>query len=491
MIRMVQTTILIAFCFMVSCSTCRTPSVSRQQVDSGDSASGRKLNLREYLLESSWDEEQSFQLPQPSEITLDNGLNILVIERHDLPMVYVHAQIRGGSIYDPPGKEGLAYLTGWALTEGSELHTGPEIDAAMDARGALISSESFNESCIATFQCLKSDMDDLLGYYAGFITRNSFTEDEVERTKAYITGDLMRMRNDLNELNYRRFRKDLFQDHPYSKPQKGTVESIHNITRQDVLDFYHQYYTPDRSVLVFAGDINPENIKTMAAKYFSDWKPSAVPLPKIGQPRQITEPQIHLIDKPASVQSQIIMGHIGIDKLNPDRFALEVLTQILGGLDGRLMSEVRTKRGLTYGIYGYFPLREFTGEFMVSTYTKNESVGEAISATLEVLNRIRTERVSPSELRDAQQSLIGQFPLAFEEYRGIAEQWIQIKFYNLPENYLTGYAHLIRSITADDVLAAAQKYIHPDTMLINVLGPKTIVQPQLEQIGKVQQVEEF
>ena len=445
------------------------------------------LSLTEYLDQAKWDEGSRLDFPVPEQFVMANGLKVYVVERHDLPMVYARAQIRGGSIYDPQDKEGLSYLTGWVLTEGTESYPDKTIESVMDQSGAFVTSVAYNESCIATLTCLSKDTQKLFPYFAEILSRAKFEEKKLDEGRQYIIGDLIRMNDDPGELCYRYFRQFVFGDHPYSKPQKGSVEGLMNCSRQDVLDFYHRYYTPNQAVLVFVGDVSLDVVRGMCDSYLSQWSNSDEASEIIHEAKMSSEVKIKIIDKD-TVQAQINMGHVGINRTDPDRFKLRVLNSILGGsgLYSRLATEVRVKRGLTYGVYSFFAQREFTGEFAVSTFTKLETCKETIQVILNELNRIRTETVSDDELEDAKQSLIGSFPLAFEEYEGIAQTLVHSAFYKLPRTDTTDFPIYIRNVTKEDVLAAAQKHIHPEDIIIVVTGPAEKLAPELESLGPVE-----
>jgi len=450
------------------------------------------MSIEEYLEKANWDQDSTIQFPDAKEYVMDNGLRVLVVERHDLPMVYARAQIRGGSIYDPDGKAGLAYLTGWVLTEGTKSYPDETIDTIMDRNGAYVTSVAFNESCISTLTCLSEDIQDLFPYYAEILSNAAFEESNFEEGRQYVIGDLMQSSDDANDLCYRRFREDVFKNHPYAKPRKGTIEGLRSISREDVLGFYRTYYTPDRSVLVLVGDISPEIAKQLCSQYLSDWKPSTKPLPSMPKHEQQNGLQIFVVDKDTS-QAQVNIGHIGINRVNPDRFKIQVMNRILGGggLYTRLATEVRVKRGLTYGIYSFFAKREFTGEFAVSTFTKVDTLGETVRVILAELKKIRENPVSDEELMDAKQGLIGSFPLQFEKYEGIAQDLVHMSFYKLPREDIIKYPQYINSVTKTQIMETAQKYIHPNDLVITIVGPADRIVPQIENLGTVKVVPEI
>lgn len=439
-----------------------------------------------YLSQTKWDTGQVFEFPETSEILLPNGLRVIVVEKHDVPMVYARAQIRGGSIYDPPDKSGLAYLTGWALTEGTESYPNEEIDSVMDTHGAQVTSVAYNESCIVTLTCLADDVATLFPYFAEILSKPAFDRQVIEESLRYLAGDLMRSKDDAGDVCERVFRDNVFAGHPYQKQMNGTLDGLAAITAGDVRQFYADYYCPDRAVLVLVGDISRDRVIELCHAHLLGWASSNTPLPVVGTPRPVEGTRVLLVDKPTT-QAQIMMGHIGINRTNPDRFKLLVMNKILGGggLYTRLAEEVRVKRGLTYSIYCYFARREYTGEFLLSTFTKTESASETIRVCLQEIRRIRDEPVAPGELQDAKMTLIGSHPLQFEQYEDIAQTLVHSAFYGLPITDVTMFAEHIENVSPTDIRRVARKYLHPDDMVVVVVGPADMLKADLEAIGPV------
>ena len=443
-------------------------------------------DLADYLTQTKWDTGSSFDFPETTEFRLSNGLQVILVQKLDVPMVYARAQIRGGSIYDPAEQSGLAYLTGWVLTEGTESYPNEEIDAVMDSHGAYVSSVAYNESCIVTLTCLTEDVTTLFPYFAEIIARPAFDEQVIEESKRYLIGDLMRKQDDVGDVCDRVFRDAVFEGHPYQKQMNGTLDGLKAITGKDVRQFWKDHYCPDRAVLVVVGNISKENAVEMCETYLGSWPVSTKPLPIVGVPRPIEGIRVLLVDKPVT-QAQIMMGHIGINRTNPDRFDLLVMNKILGGggLYTRLAEEVRVKRGLTYSIYSYFARRDYTGEFLLSTFTRAESAVETIRVCLQEIAKIRHESVTQEELENAKMTLIASHPLQFEEYEDIAQTLVHNAFYGLPLTEVTHFADQVEKVSISDVQRVAQKYLHPDDMVIVVVGPAETLLPELETIGPV------
>ncbi len=443
-------------------------------------------DLQTFLAQSEWEKATLLDFPESHELILDNGLRIIVVERPEIPMIYARAQIRGGSIYDPPDKSGLAYLTGWVLTQGTESYSNEIIDSVMDSHGAYVSSEAFNESCIVTLTCLSQDFQTLFPYFSEIIAKPSFEPDILEESRRYLIGDLMRTMDDPGEVSDRVFRDEVFRGHPYQKQMTGTIEGLLAISPEDVRQFYRDLYSPDNAVLVVVGDVTLDKVAELSDRYLSDWQPSDKPLPITGHPEPTRGLRVLLVDRPTT-QAQIRMGHTGINRTNPDRFKISVMNKILGGggLYTRLAEEVRVKRGLTYSIYCFFSRREYTGEFMVSTFTRADLAVETIQVILDEIRRIQTEPVDEKELEDAKMALTGSHPLRFEEYEDIARTLVHNTFYGLPMTDVTHFAEKINEVTVKDVQQVAKKYLQPNDMVIVVTGPADQLQMALEEIGPV------
>lgn len=490
LLRCKSVNLLFALTILVSTvllSGCQTLSPNTD-VTTDNAQTMSELEL--FLENGDWERTTPFVFPESKEIILDNGLKVVVVEKHDIPMVYARAQIRGGSIYDPPEKSGLAYLTGWVLTEGTQSYPDNVIDKNMDAHGAQVTSVAYNESCISTLTCLSKDTEDLFPFFAEILSAPAFDEAVLEESRQYLIGDLMRKMDDPGEVCGRAFRTAVFAGHPYEKQQTGTIEGLKNATRQDVLDFYSTYYRPDRAALVIVGDITLDQVKTLCDSYLAGWEASGKPLPVVPAPHPVQGMRINLVDMPTA-QAQITMGHVGVNRTNPDRFKLDVMNQILGGggLYTRLAEEVRVKRGLTYGIYCYFARRQYTGEYLLHTFTKAESTVETITVCLQELKRIRNNNVTEEEVADAKMALVGRHPLRYEQYEDIAQTLVHTNFYGLLLNDTTNYSDYISKVTVDDVRQVARKYLHPDDIVITVVGPADILKPELEKLGPVDLIE--
>jgi zinc protease len=316
----------------------------------------------------------------------------------------------------------------------------------------------------------------------------TFKEEEVERLSKQTLASIKQKKDDPGSVAGEKFREFVFGDHPYGQPTDGTEESITTLTRDDIVSFYKKYYVPSNAVLAVVGDVkNTDVIKKVKAK-FSQWGGAPVAPPSLVEPPAIKGHQILLVDKPDLTQTYIEIGHLGIDRKNPDIFAVRVMNYILGGggFASRLMDEVRAKRGLTYGISSSFDFLKWRGVFDVSTFTQNDSTAAAIVVIMDQLKKIRSEEVTDKELSETQSFYSGYFPLQFETPEQIATQILNVELYDLGEDYIPNYTKNINAVTKQDILRVAQKYLDPDNIKLVVVSKADAVKPALESMGTVE-----
>jgi len=359
---------------------------------------------------------QEIKLPPIRKATLDNGLKVIVIEHHELPVVAFRLVIKSGSSVDPPGKAGLADFTARLLRKGTKTRSATQIAEEIDFVGGSLSAGADRDASFVSSRVLVKHFDVGLDLLSDVVLNPTFTEDEIERLRKQTLAGIKQKKDDPESVAEDKFREFLFGDHPYGQPVEGTEESISAITREDVVQFHRKYYVPNNAILAVVGDVKGDEVLKKVKAKFSRWKGGEVPSPSFTQPPPIKGYQILLVDKPDLTQTYIKVGHLGIERKNPDYFAVRVMNYILGGggFASRLMDEVRSKRGLTYGISSNFDRYKLRGAFEVSTFTRNDSTAPAIHAIIEQIKRIRTEEVTDKELADTKSFYTGYFPLQFK-----------------------------------------------------------------------------
>jgi len=409
-------------------------------------------------------------MPPVQRTVLPNRLVLLVCEEHSLPFVTFQLLIDSGAGKDPSGEEGLSYLTARGLLLGTSNHTVTAIHEELDFMGASLNSSSGRDYATLSLRVLKKDMDKGLDLFMEALTQPSFPEEEIRREVEKIQAAIQSAEDQPEEVAEREFNQTLFLTGPYSHPVEGTKESLPRLTREAVLQFYRSYYHPNNALLTLVGDITANEVRTKLLPRLEKWPRGQV----IEKPFKTTftiGPKTVKIDR-GITQANIILGHAGVSRDNPDYYALTVMNYILGsgGFASRLVEEVRNKRGLAYSVASYFDAGKYPGSFQIVLQTKNSSAREAISLSLQQMERIRKEMVSEKELEGAKKYLVGSFPLRLNTQGKLTGFLTQVEYFGLGLDYPEKYPSLIQSVTREDVLRVAKKYLDPEKYILVIVA---------------------
>jgi zinc protease len=408
-------------------------------------------------------------MPPVQRMVLPNQLVLLVCEEHSLPFVTFQLLIDSGSRKDPPGEEGLAHLAAKGLLLGTSKRAVPAINQELDFMGASLSSSSGRDYATLGLRILKKDLDKGFDLFMEVLTQSTFPEDEINREVEKTLAAIKAAEDRPEEVAEKAFQKALFLTSPYGHPVEGTEESLPRLTREALVKFYRAYYRPNPSILTVVGDITLEEVKTNILPRLLKWPSEEIPkAPFVGAFAK--EKKTIKIDR-AITQANIILGHAGVSRDNPDYYALTAMNYILGGggFASRLFEEIRTKRGLAYSVASFFDPGRHPGSFQIVLQTKNASAREAISLALQQMERIQKEGVSEKELEAAKKYLIGSFPLRLDTQMKLANFLIQVEYYGLGLDYPQKYPSFIGSVTREDILRVAKTYLHPDHSILVVV----------------------
>ncbi len=432
-------------------------------------------------------------LPPMSEKVLDNGLKIVVVENHEQPVVSMRLLLKSGTAADGKGKAGLANMTAGLLRKGTATRDATKISEEIDFVGGYLGAGADLDATNVTAEVLTKHFDVGLTLLADIVLNPTFAESEIDRLRKQTMASLMQQKDDPGTIVDLQYSQYLFGEHPYGQPGGGTVESVSGITRDDIVGFWKNNFVPGNAILFVAGDVTAAQIFPKIESQLGGWpKGSAAKLDVVPAPR-INGTRVVLINKADATQANIKMGHLGIDRYNPDIYAVRVMNYILGGggFRSRLMSDIRDKRGLTYGINSQFSFDRYQGEFTVTVSTRTDSTAQAISATIEHIRKIREADVTPQELSETISFYSGYFPRQFETPEQVASQLSTVELYGLEKDYLSKYIDKMASVTAPAVRAAAQKYLDPDNLLIVVVGKADELREKLKQFGTVTEIDLF
>jgi zinc protease len=416
------------------------------------------------------DEQDLYAMPPVQKTVLPSRMVILHSEDHSLPFVTLQLLIDGGSRKDPPGQEGLARLAAKGLLLGTSKHSLEAINEALDFMGTSLGSSSGRDYSTLSLKVLKKDLDKALALFMEVLTQPTFPDDEIKREVDKTLAAIQAEEDEPGEVAEKEFQKALFLASPYGHPVIGTKESLPKITREAVLNYYKNYYLPNNYILAVVGDITSMEVKKKLFPLFQNM--ATVEIPEAPFNSLFAKgPETRKINREIT-QANIILGNEGISRSNPDFYAVSVMNYILGGggFASRLLEEIRNKRGLAYSVASFFDPGKYPGSFQIVLQTKNASAREAVSLALEQTEKIRKEPVSEKELEGAKKYLIGSFPLRLDTQEKLSNFLIQVEYFGLGLDYPEKYPSLIGSITREQVMKVAKKYLHPENYILVVVA---------------------
>ena len=423
-----------------------------------------------FLLGPSLQGESLLAMPPVHRMVLPNRLVLLFAEEHSLPFLTLQLLVDAGSRRDPAGMEGLAHLTAKGLLLGTSRRTVTAINEQLDFLGASLSASSGKDFSTLSLRVLKKDLDQGFDLFLEALTQSIFPEKELQRQVAETAAAIQSEEDRPGAVAEKVFQKNLFPASPYGHPVKGTRESLSRINRKSVTQFYRDYYHPGQAILAVTGDLTLKEVKTKLLPRLNKWAPGKT-LKESGEPGFAEGPKRITVNRQIS-QANIIIGHGGVSRDNPDYYALSVMNYILGGggFSSRLMKEIRNKRGLAYSVGSFFAPAKYSGSFQIVLQTKNTSAREAISLALRQMERIRKEPVSEKELEGAKKYLVGSFPMRLDTQGKLVRFLAQVEYFGLGLDYPKKYSGLIRSVSREKVLQVAQEYLHPEKVFLVVVA---------------------
>lgn len=431
-------------------------------------------------------------LPPILERHLDNGLRVLVVERHEIPLVDAVLVIGTGPEADPPGKSGVASLVGEMLMRGTPTRSATDIAAQSANLGASVDAGSSWDHSIVSLHVPTATADSAWALFADVALRATFPDSEFARVKRERLTDLVELNDRAPEVADRAFASIIYgQNFPYGRPSAGTEASVQSITADDVRAFRDQHFTPDQSTLIVVCDVSIEAVIAKAQQLFGAWHRGAEIAAASDTsltPPALAPTTIYMIDKADAPQSSIRIGAVATTRATPDYFPLEVMNTILGGaFTSRLNENLRETHAYTYGAFSGFGLRRLPGPFVAEAEVVATKTDSSLLQFMHELRAIR-DTVPTPELRKAKKYLELQLPGELETSRDIAGQLVAVAVYHLPLDYYNTYQTHIAAVTQAQVQSVARRYIDPTHLAIVVVGDRAKIEAPVRatNIGPVQ-----
>ena len=428
-----------------------------------------------------------FKIGKPETYVLKNGMTVFLMEDHELPLIQVNANIRTGSAWEPAEKTGLAGLVGTVQrTGGIPSMTGDELDDFLANRAASIETGIGDDSGGANMNCLKENFDELFKVFAEVLRAPAFAQDKLDLAKVQANTGISRRNDSAMGILSREFPRLI-----YGKDSAlGRIEeyaTIAAVTRDDIVEWHKKYYVPSNVYLGVGGDFDSKEMKKKIEAVFGDWKKSPpVPVPPISF-RKDPNPGVYFVEKSDVNQAYVTMGHLGIEKKNPDYFAVQVMNEVLGGsFASRMFSNVRSKKGLAYNVTGSLGSDYlYPGVLRAGLQTKSTTMAQGVEAVKAEIVGIIDNPPDDVEMKRAKDSILNSFVFNYDSRAKILNQQMLYAFYGLPANFLEQYRSNIEKVSREDVARVARKYVHPDQIALLVVGKSAEFDKPLSTFGKV------
>ncbi len=427
--------------------------------------------------------DPKFALPPIEKTKLSNGMDLWMVEQHELPIVSMNMVFRTGSSNEPDGRTGAASITSQLLDDGTATRSAADIANQLQSIGANMNSSSGWDSTNVSIQTLTRNLDKAIDIYADVVQNPIFPATEVESLRGRLLIGLRQQKSNPNAISDVVYNKVLYGDHAYGRT--NSESSIKAITRDDLVTYYGSTYKPTNATLIVVGSFNKAALKGQLEKAFGGWKGTNVSARELGMPKTLDKAGIYLVDRPNSAQSVVSIGQVGVDRMNPDYYAINVMNTILGGgFTSRINMNLREDKGYTYGARSGFTFRRGAGPFSAGGDIQTAVTKEAIAEFMKELNDIRGGRpVTQKELDYNKQSLIRRYPSGFETVGAISNQLSNLVTYGLPDSYFNEYISKVNSVTIADVDRVAKKYLDPSKMAIVIVGDRKTIEPGLKDLG--------
>ena len=429
------------------------------------------------------------QMPKPREFTLANGIHVFYLEDRELPLITLRGVFRGGDLYEPEEKVGLASLTGQVMRSGGTPNLpGDKLDEELEFLAASVEVGMDDEYANASASCLKKDFKRVLEIYADVLMNPEFPQAKIDLARNQSKEGIRRRWDQPAAVSSTLFAEELFGGTPYGR--RTTFQTLNRIQRADLVAFHQRFFAPGNFYLSIVGDISQAEAKTMLEEAFKSWKAREVTIPELPPLAEKSDGTVYYAYRDTP-QANVVMGHLGVRRNNPDEQKIEVMNQIFGGggFTARLMKEIRSNRGLTYGIYGGVSSGKDRGTFRVGSQLKAERCGEALSVVKGIIQDLQTKPVSDEELALAKKGLVNSFVFRFESKRQVAARFMELRLDGYPDDYLDRYIDNIKKVTKADVQEMARKHIHPEKMILVIVGDEKKLDQPVSAFGKVRPID--
>ena len=426
------------------------------------------------------------KIPPHQRLTLANGVRLILLPRHEVPLIAFEALVRGGGALDPVRRDGVAALTAELLTYGAGSRDAYAFADAVEGAGGMLDAEAHREAIIMHGQFLAQDRELLLELLSDALQRPHFDAADLDKVRQRRIESIRAAKDSEPQSLIGTYgRSLLFGSHPYGKPIGGSETTLAAIRRADVLEAYRDQFGADRLTLVFAGDFDPTWLQQAVTRAFASWRPAGVPLVPLTMPERVSGRRVLLIDSPGSEQTYFWIANVGVARAYPLRAALDVTNTAFGGSFGSmLMQALRTRTGLTYSAHSSFRRGSVPGEFAISSFTQTAATRGALDIALQTLDALKRDGPAAQAVTSARSYILGQYPLGFETASDWAAALAELDLYGLPQSYIDQFDPALQRV--DDAQVAqvvGTAFPSSDDLDIVLIGDAAQIRAQVAPLG--------
>jgi zinc protease len=424
---------------------------------------------------------QTLHLAAHEKIVLKNGLTVLLLEKHGVPLVNIAAIVKAGAASDPAGQEGLATTTAGLLRKGTTKRSAQQFAADLDYIGGEFEAEAGPDFTTIHGEFLTKDLPRGLELFADAVLHPTFPQEEAGKFLSQSLDAVKAAKDDPQSVMIPYFCGYLYGTHPYGHSQGGDEISLTQIQRDAVVKFYGANYGPGNTILGIAGEFNTAEVKSRLEQVLGSWAANPVKAVAVPGVSPAKGKRLLLVDKPDASQTYFAIGNTGVAVNDPDRVAIRVVNTIFGGrFTSELNEALRVESGYTYGVQSFFDQRKLPGPFVMFSFTKNETTTPAIDLALQVLAKLHKDGVTAEQLKSAKSYIKGQFPPNIETSKQLARIIVSHEFYGLGDDEVNQFEARLDEVTAEAARQVIQKHFPSENLVFVLIGKASAIGPAVQ-----------
>jgi len=430
---------------------------------------------------------QSIHIPPHERVVFKNGLTVLFLEKHGVPIVNFAALMKTGAAADPLGEEGLASITAQLLRKGTQKRTAQQFAADSDFTGGSIEADASADFSSVSGEFLNKDLARGLDLFSDALLHPVFPQPEVDKLLAQSLDGVRAAKDEARSVLGTYYNAYLFNGNGYGRTSDGDEISLTRVHRDAIVKFYETYYAPGNIILAVAGDFQTADMKKKLEEVFGQWPSKPVTPVKIPVLPPVKGKKLLLVDKPDATQTYFAIGNVATAAGDPDRVAIRLVNTVFGGRFTSLLNEaLRVESGLTYGAISAFDPRKAPGPFGMYSYTKNESTAQAIDMALQVLQKLHKQGITADELASAKSYIKGQFPPSIETSKQLAQIIAINEFYGLDDREINDLEARLDAVTPAIAQQVIQKHFPADNLVFTLIGKRADIAAGVQKYAEKQ-----